>query len=194
MGIRQQQMPPEASGMWQAIRTLQRQVAERASQLLTVLRRSDQSVAATVAASWAWLDQSGATILSEDPVAGAGLGRPYIPIVAAPARYTDWLATTNGTFEDVHRFTIKKLQAYAYISIGHTTDDVSTTGEVQVTVNGTVTGAVTTVTFSQAAVTIGPFALPGALLTQVEIRVQARRTAGTGNVRTAILAASQIQA
>ncbi|MGW4803012.1 hypothetical protein [Kitasatospora sp. NPDC004272] len=193
MGIVQDQMPPTPQTMWQAIRQLQRQGVERAARLMSVLRRQDSSVAATLGTSWAWMDLAGTTVVSEDAVAGTGLARPYIPMMPAPARYTDWLASTSSTFEDIHRFTIKKHQAYAYISLGYTSDLAGTTGTVQVTVNGTVTGSLP-VTFLIAAATIGPFVLPGPLLGQVEIRVQAQRTAGTGAVRCAVLAASQIQA
>lgn len=194
MGIPQDQMPAGPQAMWQAIKTLQRQASERASRLLTVLRRSDQSPAATFGASWAWLDMAGSSVVMEDPIAGSGLGRPYIPMVSAPARYTDWLASTSATYEDIHRFTIKKMQAYAYVSLGYTSDVAGTTGNIQVTVNGSVLVSPTAVTFAVAAVTYGPFPLPGTQLTQVEIRVQAQRTGGTGAIRVGVLAASQIQA
>ncbi|RPE27273.1 hypothetical protein [Kitasatospora cineracea] len=139
---------------------------------------------------WALYDRAGNAIVSEDAVSGTGLGLPYLPNCWAPARYTDWPASSSGTFEDIHRLTIYKQQPYASVSIGHTSDVSGTTGELQVTVNGTPVTPVTPVSFSQAAVTVGPFALPGRIRQQVEIRVQARRTAGTGNVRCQILAST----
>lgn len=137
-------------------------------------------------------DKTGNTVVADDVVAG-GLALPYLPIPFAPARYTDWLATTAAAFEDVHRATVTKLQPYAYVVVAHTSDTSGTTGELQVTVNGTPVGSPTGVGFVQSAVTIGPFALPGTYRSQVEIRVQARRTAGTGNVRCHVVAASGIQ-
>lgn len=185
-------LPPGPQSMWQAIRDLQRQAAQRASRVLPALRRTDQSIALDLSQpTWAWLDRSGQQVLAEDPVSGLGL--PYLPIMFAPARYTDWPATTGGTFEDIWRATISRQQAYAYLAIGATTDASGTTGELQVTLNGQSVGSVIPVAFTVTATTIGPIALPGPLRGQVEIRVQARRTAGAGNVRCAVLAASGIQ-
>lgn len=185
-------LPSSPQSMWQAIKDLQRQAAQRASRVLTALRRADQSIALDLSrATWAWLDRSGQQILAEDAVSGLGL--PYLPIMFAPARYTDWLASTSGTFEDIWRATISRQQACAYLAIGATTDASGTTGEVQVTVNGQLAGSAIPVAFTVAATTVGPVALPGPLRGQVEIRVQARRTAGTGAVRCAVLAASGIQ-
>lgn len=190
------QLPQGPQALWQAIRRLQRDVAERGAQLLTILRRTDGSTAMTVgtpAAGWALYDQSANAVLAEDTLSGAGLALPYLQNVFAPARYTDWLASTSATFEDVHRATIKKLQPYAYVSLGYAADTSGTTGEVQVTVNGTPIGTPTAVTFAIGAVSVGPFALPGAYKSQIEIRVQAHRTGGTGTIRCAVLAASGLQ-
>lgn len=194
MTRRLDQLPPSPSDLWRTVKRLERTIAERAAQLLTVLRRTDGSLALGISPGWAWYDQGGTAVLAEDAVSGQGLALPYLPMTSAPARYTDWQATTNGTFEDIHRITAYKQQPYAYVSIGHASDVAATTGEVQVTVNGVAVASATAVAFVVAAVTVGPFALPGAIRDQVEIRVQARRTGGAGNVRCTVLAASQIQA
>jgi hypothetical protein len=188
------QLPPSPHDLWRTVKALQREAGERASQLLTFLRRTDGSLAMGISPGWTWYDQGGTAVLGEDPVAGVGLALPYLAMASAPARYTDWPSSTSATFEDIHRMTVYKQQAYAYVSVGYTSDLAGTTGEAQVTVNGTAVGSVISVSFSQAAATIGPFALPGAIRGQVEIRVQARSTGGTGGIRTAVLAASQIQA
>jgi hypothetical protein len=173
------------------------------SQQGMILRREDGTQALSIYAnpaiqgtdnqSWSWWDRSGNTVLAEDTPSGVGLALPYLPIGFAPARYTDWLATTSATYEDVHRATIKKQQPMAYIVVGHTADASGTTGQIQLTINGVAYGTPTAVGFTLASVTIGPFALPGNFNSQVELRVQAQRTAGTGNVRCQILAASGIQ-
>jgi len=186
-------LPGAPSDLGRTIDRLRRSASERAAQLLPVLRRSDTTVALSLGSGWSLLDRAGHTIVAEDVIAGSGLALPYLPIPFAPARYTDWLATTSGTFEDIHRATIYKLQPYGYVSIGHTTDVSGTTGEVQVTVAGLAVGSPTAVTFSQSAVTVGPFAIPGGFKQQVEIRVQARRTGGTGNVRCTVLASTGLQ-
>jgi hypothetical protein len=188
------QLPTRPTDLWRTVRSVQREASERASQLLSVLRRTDGSQAMALGSGWTWYDQAGTAVLAEDAVAGVGLALPYLAMASAPARYTDWPTSTSATFEDIHRFTVYKQQAYASISVGHTSDVAATTGEAIVTVNGTQVGSTISVTFSQAATTIGPFALPGAIRGQVEIRVQARRTGGAGGIRTAVLAASQIQA
>lgn len=193
MTRRLDQLPSVPSDLWRTVKRLERVIAERASQLMTVLRRTDGSLALGISPGWTWYDQGGTAILGEDAVSGRGLALPYLAMASAPARYGDWPSSTSGTFEDIHRITPYKQQTYAYIVVGHTADAAATTGEVQVTVNGVLVGSVISVTFSQAAVTVGPFPLPGAIRDQVEIRVQARRTGGAGGIRCAVLAASQIQ-
>ncbi|MGW3179934.1 hypothetical protein ACWDD9_11785 [Kitasatospora sp. NPDC001119] len=136
-------------------------------------------------------DARGGTLFAEDVVSG-GLAVPYLPVGFSRARYTDWPTSVAGSFEDVHRSTIVKQQPYMYVSIGHTSDDPATTGEVRVTVNGTAIGSPVSVGFVIQGTTVGPFPVPGAIRSQVEVRVQARRTAGTGNIRCEVLAASGI--
>lgn len=193
MTRRLDQLPSVPSDLWRTVKRLERVIAERASQLMTVLRRTDGSLALGISPGWTWYDQGGTAILGEDAVSGRGLALPYLAMASAPARYGDWPSSTSATFEDIHRITPYKQQTYAYIVVGHTADAAATTGEVQVTVNGVLVGSVISVTFSQDAVTVGPFPLPGAIRDQVEIRVQARRTGGAGGIRCAVLAASQIQ-
>nr|BEK68863.1 hypothetical protein KPHV_60900 [Kitasatospora purpeofusca] len=150
--------------------------------------RPDGTIAlSTVVQTTVW-DGAGNPVVQDDP-GGVGLGRPYLPMVAAPARTGDWLATTNATFEDVWRLSPIKLNPRATITIGHIAD-AATAGEVQVTVAGSPVGSPTTVGTSQTATTVGPFTVPGTLESTVDIRVQARRTSGAGSVRLAVLAAS----
>lgn len=193
MTQRLDQLPSAPSDLWRAVKRLERIVAERAAQLLTVLRRTDGTTALGITPGWAWYDQGGTQVLAEDAVSGQGLALPYLVMTAYPARYTDWLPCTSGIFEDVHRITTYKQQAYAYVSVGHTTDEASTTGEIRVTVDGVEIG-VASVGFGVVGSTFGPFPLPGAIRNQIEIRLAARRTAGIGNVRCAVLTASQLQA
>ncbi len=164
------------------------------AQRVARLYRTDGSIAFSVATATAapqaatiW-DLNGAAVVHDDPT-GGGLARPYIPWVYAPARTADWLASTAAAFEDIYRMTVYKINPTGFVTIGHIAD-AATAGEVRVTVNAAATGATTTVGTSQGAVTVGPFALPGAQESTVEIRVQARRTSGAGSVRCAVLAAS----
>lgn len=168
------------------------------------LRREDGSMAMSIRAqpsvqgvdtqAWTYWDRSGNPILAEDTTSGVGLALPYLPLAPwAPARYTDWLSTTSSTFEDIHRATIYKMQPWASVTVGHTTDVSGTTGQIQLTIGGTAYGSPTSVAFQISAVTVGPFQLPGDFRSQVELRIQARRTAGTGNVRCHVLASSGLQ-
>ncbi|GAA3384516.1 hypothetical protein [Streptomyces racemochromogenes] len=193
MTRRLDQLPSVPSDLWRTVKRLERIVSERAAQLLTVLRRGDGSSAFAFGPGWTWYDVGGMPVLAEDYVSGQGLALPYLAMPSAPARYTDWPGSTSATFEDIHRISTYKQQPFGFVIIGHTSDAGPTTGEVQVTVNGTAVAAATSVTFSQTATTVGPFTLPGAVRDQVDIRVQARRTAGAGSVKCTILAASQIQ-
>lgn len=138
-------------------------------------------------------DRTGNAIIAEDTLAGVGIALPYLPIAWAPARYTDWFASTAAAFEDVHQATIKKMQPWAYVVIGATTDVSGTTGQIQLTINGVPWGAPTVITFLVGSTTIGPFPLPGNFKDQIDLRIQAMRTAGTGAVRCAVLASSGLQ-
>lgn len=191
MSIRLDQLPAGADALARRVAAIEKAMREKAAQLGDVLRRTDATVAMLIGATWTLLDRAGSVVVSEDS-GGAGLGRPYIPIFFTAARYTDWPSSTSATFEDVLRATVKRLQPYAYISIGHTTDVAATTGEIQVTANGAVISTIS-VTFTQAATTVGPFQMPGAYLGQVDLKVRARRTGGAGAVRCAVLAASGIE-
>jgi hypothetical protein len=192
MSIRQDQMPAGPSGPARRIADIERTLRERAAQLADTVRRTDGTVAMLITTLWSLLDRAGNVVISED-TSGVGLGRPYLPIPFALARYTDWPASTSASFEDIHRASIKKINPFAYLVIGHTTDVSGTTGDLQVTVNGAILGSTIAVTFTQAAVTIAPFQLPGLFRDQVELRVRVRRTAGSGAVRCVVLAASGIE-
>lgn len=174
--------------------TAQFLLGQDGSQRVARFYRADGSIAFSVATSTAapqaatiW-DLNGQPVVQDDVTSG-GLARPYIPSPFVPARTADWLSTTSATFEDIWRATILKINPMETVTIGHIAD-ASTAGEVRVTVAGTATGATTTVGTTQTSTTIGPFALPGAQESQVELRVQARRTSGAGNVRCAVLAAT----
>lgn len=167
--------------------------------------REDGSLVASVAAqpsvtgtdrqAWTLYDRQGVAIVGDDPVAAAGLARPYIPVHFARSWYNDWAGTNSGSFVDIYQTTIKKQQAMCYVILAHTNDVAGATGQVRITANGTtVSGSTTSTSFSVTTTTIGPFALPGAHLAAVDLRVQGRMASGTGNVRCEIITASQIQA
>jgi hypothetical protein len=158
------------------------------SQRVARFYRADGTIAfSTVAQTTIW-DGAGSAVVGDD-AGGAGLARPYIPVPWAPARTADWLATTNASFEDVWRMSPLKINPRATITIGHIAD-AATTGDVQVTINGSATGSPTAVATTVGSTTVGPFTLPGAQESTVELRVQGRRTGGAGSIRLAVLAAT----
>jgi hypothetical protein len=133
----------------------------------------------------AMYDQQGNYIVSDDMVAGLGLGRPYIPVqvgeVSPPTA-----TTTSGTFTDLASgvFPAQHKALYAYLLVR--ASDATTAGEARVTVDGTQYGNTLTIaagSYTYAA--INPFVVG---LTAAEyanfrtVAVQARRTAGTGTV------------
>lgn len=131
-------------------------------------------------------DQNGNYIVSDDVVAGGGLGRPYIPLpigeVSPPTA-----TTTSATFVDVASgvFPIQHKALYAYLLVR--ASDATTAGEARVTVDGTQYGATLPITAgSYAFASIDPFVVelaPDAEYADFHtVSVQARRTAGTGTI------------
>lgn len=132
-------------------------------------------------------DRSQNIVMSDDTYSGQGLARPYVPIPVTSARYADMVAVTDATFVDVFETPgmFHKVNARARADIRCTTDASGTTGEVRVLVDGVQVGITETVDFVVATKYIGPFVVPGDAYTSHQIKVQARRTAGTGAVRLA---------
>lgn len=167
------------------------------------LYREDGSLVASVQAQptvtgvdrqcWTLYDRLGNAVVGDDPIPGLGLARPYLPFAFGRAYFMDWPGTFSIPWVDLYLTVIKKQQAMAYVVVAHTMDTAGANGQVQVTVNGVAIGSPTAVTFGVATTTIGPFALPGAQLAAVDIRLQARFTGGAGALRAEVVAASQIQ-
>ncbi|MFJ3839481.1 hypothetical protein ACIPY6_28795 [Streptomyces sp. NPDC090054] len=137
-------------------------------------------------------DRGGNIVLSDDFV-GTGLARPYLPFSFGRANYLSWEATSSGSYADIHLTVIEKQAPMAYLVIAHTNDVSGATGSVRVTANGVAVGSPISTIFNVALTTVGPFELPGAHMATVELRVQAMRSTGTGNVRCEVIHASQIE-
>jgi len=139
-------------------------------------------------------DRAGNAIMGDDPIAGAGLSGPYVPFAFGRAWYLDWAGTNSAGFVDVYQTTIYKQHAMAVIQVAHSNDVAAATGQVRLTVNGVATGSTINTTFSGGTVsTIGPFALPGAHLASLDLRIQARLATGTGNTRCEVQGAWSIK-
>lgn len=140
-------------------------------------------------------DQGANHLVQADEVAGQGLARPYLVNALYPTRLADLLASTSATFETVYRGQWQKQHPRLTLSGRYAADTAGTAGELQVLVNGVQLGATFTMaTFTQGTWTVGPGDVAGAYMALLDVEVQIRRTAGTGNVRAAPLMAEGIQA
>jgi len=83
-----------------------------------------------------------------------------------------------------------RVEAFVYA----TTDNPDTTGEARLRdfASGTVLGIVS-VKFERDGTALGPVAMPGNFGDTCEVRLEAHRTAGTGNVRATIAYATGMQ-
>lgn len=132
-----------------------------------------------------WFDRNGVVVLADDTDSGHGLAKPYVPVPVTRARYTDMPAVTDAGFVDVLSTpgVFHKVNARARVDIRCTTDVSGTTGEVRVLVDDVQVGDTQPVGFVVETKYVGPFVMPGDAYSTHRIRVQARRTAGTGAVR-----------
>lgn len=138
-------------------------------------------------------DRAGNAVFADDAISGWGLARPYLPFSFGRANYLSWEPTSSTSFTDIHLTAIEKQAPMAYVVIGHTNDVAAATGQVQVTVNGVAVTPPISTSFSVTLSTVGPFELPGAHMATVELRVQAKRSTGTGNVRCEVIHCTQIE-
>lgn len=128
-------------------------------------------------------DRAQQIILSDDTASGNGLARPYVPIPLTETRHTDWPKVTDAAFVPVWDSSFfYKVNARAWVDLRVGSDVSGTTGEVRVLVDGVQVGTTQTVGFTIEGKRVGPFVVPGKAYTSHTIEVQARRTAGTGNI------------
>ncbi len=136
---------------------------------------------------WAMFDEAGHVIMSEDTVSGEGLATPYIPYTAQS--YANMLSppvlTTSATFANMHR--IEGPKQHPYIRVKLLTDsDADTTGEVILVQGGSQIGGTVTVPLNDNSYRWIDAPVTGSHMSDLTVDVQARRTAGTGNVRVGI--------
>lgn len=129
-------------------------------------------------------DRSGNEIFAEDATGGEGLARPYLTTPLFPARYTDWQATTSATFETVWHGYISKHNPRIWLDVRHTSDEPATSGTLRVLADGSVLGGSKSVGFVISQHIVDEV-LPGTYAASVYVEIQARRDAGTGNIRCA---------
>lgn len=130
-------------------------------------------------------DRNGREIFAEDTTSGTGIATPWLSASMYPARYTDWLKSTSGTFETIWQGQFQAMNPCLSLAATYTSDESATTGDVRFTVNDVAVGDTQDVAFVIGAAYLAnqvplPAGLePGDFIT---IKLQAKRTAGTGKV------------
>lgn len=134
-------------------------------------------------------DLSGNYVITDDVESRRGLARPYLGIPMGDALSFPQATTNLSTFTTVAFGWSALENPVLYMTLLTRSDSVGTTGEVQMGIDGTQVGPVVPVaanTFSFAS--IGPFAHGITDYAVVHnIALNARRTAGTGNIGARVL-------
>jgi hypothetical protein len=151
---------------------------------------------------WAFFDDQGHTILSDDTVSGFGLAHPYLPVPCYPhyngTGPNPYMTTTSGTFGGAWITRVKAQQPYiVFVVLCRCTNDGTTQGEVTLRDNNngvSITAVPLGVNFF-ARVTLGPYSLANnfSYLEEAEFEIQIRRTAGAGTISVLMLNAYQHQ-
>lgn len=137
---------------------------------------------------WAGWDKSGNIIMSEDGTSGQGLARPYIPYnvldftqVTTPTR-----TTTSATYDTMYRAHGPKQHPKVHCQYIIKTD-ADTTCDVQMILSdGTLIAGPNAHGLASFAYGSLTGTIPGTHMQERFIDIQARRTAGTGNVKMSI--------
>lgn len=138
-------------------------------------------------------DYTGNIIVGDDVNSGAGLARPYIPHSVSKFRYEEWPATTSGDWDMLETLRFNRQHSYLDAHVRVTTDNPDTRGEVRLREpDGNTVLAAEPVAFQQELKQMRA-AMPGTYGEMREVHLEARRTAGTGNVRASFAYASGTQ-
>ncbi|MFD9124363.1 hypothetical protein [Kitasatospora sp. NPDC059571] len=124
-------------------------------------------------------DARGNVLVAED-VSG-GLARPWGDIPMYPAKSTNWLTTTNASYEVLWRGVVDARNPKLAVS-GWAVAAASSGGNVRVKVNGTVLGSPVAVTTTSSQWTIGPLAHGVAIGSDLTVEIEAQLTSGAGPV------------
>lgn len=149
---------------------------------------------------WALEDEAGNIVMSDDAASGQGLATPYIPLNSFPTRVLLTMGgqvTTNLAFEPLWTIQGHKQHPRLRAGVWVATTDTTTTAEIRL--RNADTGAILAGPTAVAATnnTFLLFELTGAIagahLGGVKAEVDARRTAGAGNVNVQLAYAEGIQ-
>lgn len=136
---------------------------------------------------WSLFDEAGNILFSEDTVANQGIATPYLALTAMP--YAEMLSppvlTTSATFADLHRCHGPKQQPWIRVRL-LTDSDAGTTGEVRLVQDGLQIGDIQTIPDGDNSYRTIDAPVAGTHMSDLVVDVQARRTAGAGNVRVGV--------
>lgn len=139
------------------------------------------------------IDASGNTIWVDDGDSGVGIGRPYLSFPMGRSDNQNWPTCTSATFTDMF-FSFPPVQQPKVLVTGYAFAPTGTSYQLQLVSGSTVLAGPTSFTGNTStlsAFTFGPVAWPAgtAFLARTDLRVQAARTSGTGNVQIQVGAA-----
>ena len=133
--------------------------------------------------SWSWTDRGGHGVLADDAFSSFGLASPYVPLVHGPARIADWYSSTSATFEAIVRADFSQQHPTYWATFQCWASTAGTTGEVRVMLDGVQLGStVPVVNGSVTLTTEGGPATGNTWHGSRVLTIEARRTAGTGNI------------
>jgi hypothetical protein len=140
-------------------------------------------------------DRGGNIIMSDDTNSGQGIARPYVPMQFASLDMSNASGTQSATFVDLEQCLAYKQQPRVFLEalvIG----DASTSGEFRLWDANHSVQIGSTFVLGAGAFTyavFGPAAVSGNHLSTLDLRLQGRRTAGTGFVRARTVIATGMQ-
>jgi hypothetical protein len=142
---------------------------------------------------FAWLDNQGNILFSDDGVSGGGIAKPWLSMPTVPVLSSSIPVTTGATWVSVYStgWILKQQPAIEVQALLYSTG--GGVGEARYTINGNPVGAVMSIASGAFAwSSISPFTLPGAISSYVRVELQVQRTNGAGSVG-GVLVATQRQ-
>jgi hypothetical protein len=132
-------------------------------------------------------DAAGNTLWTDDGLAGQGIGRPYLELGMERSDSANWPNTNSGSFQDMY-FGLPLHQHPKVVASGRVICPTGVNAALQLTANGTSIGSTNITGNTGVAQTwsIGPVAWAGAHMAQMDMRLQARITSGSGTVQVAL--------
>ncbi|MDX3087199.1 hypothetical protein PV620_30305 [Streptomyces sp. ME02-6978a] len=144
--------------------------------------------------AWTWYDRSGNVVFAEDTNSAKGLARPYIPIPMGPdfgGGWDYWPRTSGTGTVPLWSGAFYKQLPRLSIVVQASMDTSGATGQLEMTVQGQVTGPAQSVGFVAGWFTFTADVSGYDHMQQLDVVIRGRRTAGTGTLRAGLNSAYQ---